>query len=115
MTENQKEKESIQKEPEIIVKEFPEAQDMRIIPRNDSLDEWKITTRIPYKDEILIGYSNTKTIYKIGDGIHYWNELEEVSLEEALDRGYIFYNGGINKIYKISLDFIPRRIIRGNI
>lgn len=92
-------------------KEFENAQNMLIIPKHDKIEVWADSFYIPYKDEIIIAYNDIKIIYKIGDGIHVWNELCEVSLEEAITKGRVCYEGGINQRYKIKFKFFPERIM----
>ena len=90
-------------------KEFEDAQNMLIIPKHDKIETWVDSDYIPYKDEITIAYDDIKIIYKIGDGIHIWNELHEVSLEDVVAKGYVYYNGGINRRYKVRFKFFPER------
>lgn len=90
-------------------KEFDNAQDVLIIPKHDKIETWVDSDYIPYKDEITIAYDDIKIIYKIGDGIHIWNELHEVSLEEVVAKGCMCYNGGINRRYKVRFKFFPER------
>ena len=71
---------------------------------NVVLEEPKVVNGQTYKDEVTVAFDNTKIIYKLGDGIHEWADLEAVSLEEALDKGYIYHNGGVNNIHKIKIN-----------
>lgn len=93
------------------VKEFFENyKNIIIVPRHDKIDTWKDADYLPYKDEILIAYNDIKVIYKLGDGIHGWNDLPESTLEEVLAFGYV-YNTTYGR-YKIKLEFIPTRTMR---
>jgi hypothetical protein len=92
-------------------KEFENAQDMSITPKHDKISTWEDSAYVPYKDEITIAYNDIKVIYKLGDGIHTWKELQEMSLEEVLSGGCICCDGGINRRYKINLKFFPERIM----
>ena len=92
------------------IKEFENYKNMIIIPKHDKIDVWEEVYSIPYKDEILVGYNDIKIVYKLGDGIHKWNELSEVSLGEALALGYVYHKC---PNYKIKLEFIPTRTMRG--
>lgn len=93
------------------IKEFENCKNLIIIPKHDKLSVWQETTYIPYKDEILIAYNDLQVIYKLGDGIHKWAELPEVSLEEVIAFGYVYH---IQNRYKIKLEFIPTRTMRGS-
>lgn len=86
------------------IKEFENYRNIIIMPKHGKLDEWE--DYIPYKDEILVGYNDIKVIYKLGDGIHKWSELPEVTLDEAMAFGYVYH---LRARYKIKLEFIPKR------
>lgn len=91
------------------IKEFENYKNLIIVPKYDKLDVWQDANYIPYKYEILVGYNDIKITYKLGDGIHKWNELQEVSLEEAIAFGYIYHKC---PNYRIKLEFIPTRTMR---
>lgn len=93
------------------VKEFESWRDLIIRPKRDKLDQWKKSNYLPYNNEILLGYDDIRVIYKLGDGIHKWNGLMEVSLDEALARGYVYCS---EEGYKIKCEFIPTRIMEGD-
>lgn len=95
--------------PEIKEWKFENSKDIIVVPKHDKLNEWKDSDYIPYKDEILVGYNDITVVYKVGDGIHKWNELPMVSLEEALSSGYVYH---IPWKYRIKLEFIPTRTMR---
>lgn len=95
--------------PEIKEWKFENSKDLIIVPRHDKLVEWKSSDYIPYKDEVLVGYNDIQVVYKVGDGIHKWNELPIASLEEVLSSGYIYYTPWK---YRIKLEFIPTRTMR---
>ena len=97
------------KTPEIKEWKFENSKNVIVTPNHDKLNEWKDSDYIPYNDEILIGYNDIKVVYKVGDGIHKWNELPEVSLEEALSCGYVYHTPWK---YRIKLEFIPTRTMR---
>ena len=90
-------------------KEFENAQNIIVMPKHDKIEVWKNSDYIPYKDEIILAYNDTKTIYKIGNGIHFWRDLNEVSIEEIFVKGCVCYDGGINQRYKIKLNLFPKR------
>jgi hypothetical protein len=95
--------------PEIREWTYENSKDLIIVPKHDKLEEWKFSDYLPYKDEILVGYNDVQVVYKVGDGIHKWNELPIVSLEEALSSGYVYHT--LWK-YRIKLEFIPTRTMR---
>ena len=91
------------------IKEFENYTNLIIIPRCDKLNEWEECYYIPYKDEILVGYNDIRVIYKLGDGIHRWDDLPESTIEEVLAFGYVFHTSGR---YKIKFKLIPTRTMR---
>lgn len=91
------------------IKEFEDYKDLIIVPRHDTLDDWKTSDYLPYKDEILVGYNDIRVVYKLGDGIHKWNELPEATLEELIAFGYTY---NMRYRYRIKLEFIPTRTMR---
>ena len=91
------------------IKEFKDYTNVIILPKHDTLDSWKDSHYLPYKDEILVGYNDIKIVYKLGDGIHKWNELSESTLEEVIALGYIYHSP--NR-YRIKVELIPTRTMR---
>lgn len=97
--------------PKPEINEFVNYTNLIICPKRDKLDTWKNSENVPYKDEILVGYNDIKVVYKLGDGVHKWDDLPESTLEEVIAFGYI-----CNRIpgrYKIKLELIPTRTMRG--
>lgn len=95
--------------PEIKEWKFENSQDIIVVPRRDKLAEWKDSDYLPYKDEILVGYNDIQTVYKVEDGINKWNELPVASIEEVLSSGYVYH---IPWKYRIKLEVIPTRPMR---
>ncbi len=95
--------------PEIKEWKFENSKDIIVVPRHGKLAEWKDADYLPYKDEILVGYNDIQVVHKVGDGIHKWNELPIVSLEEALSSGYVYCTPWK---YRIKLEVIPIRTMR---
>ena len=96
--------------PKPEINEFKNYTNFIIRPKRDKLDAWKNAEFIPYKDEILVGYNDIKVIYKLGDGVHQWNDLPESTLEEVVAFGYIYCNTQVRS--KVKLELIPTRTMR---
>lgn len=67
---------------------------LQILFKTDTLDKWKESNYIPRPNEVLCAMVTPKeAIYKLGDGIHKWNDLPERTFEDTLLNGKI-YGGG---------------------
>lgn len=66
-----------------------------IKPHGDSLDNWKNENPILRKNEITVAYSEhtEAPFYKLGDGIHHYQDLPYVTIDRALEYGIIYTYG----------------------
>lgn len=59
--------------------------------RLSTLDNWKDSNYIPRPNEVLCAMVTPKeAIYKLGDGIHKWNDLQERTFSETLMNGKLY-------------------------
>jgi hypothetical protein len=96
--------------PKPEINEFENYKNLIIRPKRDKLDVWKNAEFVPYKDEILVGYNDIRVVYKLGDGVHSWDDLPESTLEEVIAFGYVCSR--TQGRYKIKLELIPTRTMR---
>lgn len=74
-------------------------QPLLILFKTDTLDKWKESNHIPRPNEVICAMVTSKeAIYKLGDGIHKWNDLPERTFEDTLLNGTIYACG-----YKIKI------------
>lgn len=68
--------------------------ELKIMFRADTLDKWKESNYIPRPNEVLCAMVTPKeAIYKLGDGLHTWNDLPERTFEDTLLNGTIYAGG----------------------
>ena len=64
---------------------------LQILFKTDTLDIWKESNYIPRQNEVLCAMVTPKeAIYKLGDGIHKWNDLPERTFSETLINGKLY-------------------------
>ena len=62
-----------------------------IKPRRDDERNWMLSNPILRYKEFIISYGDHGNIrYKLGDGIHHYNELQFVTLFDAIQYGTIY-------------------------
>ena len=75
---------------------------LKILIRRDSVDTIDNLKYVPKQFELVAGYSIDRKdiIYKIGDGVTPWTELEEITKLSEIDNFTVYTNrGSIVEVY----------------
>ena len=70
---------------------------LTIRPRRGTLDKWNSVDYIPKEYEILVvqeAFDEMEPSFKLGDGLHKFNELPYVSMDYAFRNGRIYPTTG---------------------
>ena len=87
-------------------------QTLTIILRNDTVENWDAKGTVPPAGEIVLGLNGDTNILKIGDGVHRFKDLPEITdLAKALEHGYILIrNDNPINVGKVQFQFLSNEL-----
>lgn len=93
---------------------------LTIILRNDTIENWEAKGTIPPAGEIVLGLNGDVNIIKIGDGIHRFRDLPEITdVAYAFEHGHVKVRNenpiGVGKVqFKFLSDELQAEVDEGN-